>query len=1099
MGGGNKNPPSNPGYEKLNFEPKGQQIRSIYQDRIKQFTATGQYEGVNLRSMFVSDREDSKDYVKLETYAVPNLARPPFEEAIKNEFKSTSKGDSFGPSWSTHWFRVRITVPERMNKQERVQFNWDSSSEGMVYTEDGEAVQGLTGGGERVEWIFPQSWKDGKEHLFYVEIACNGMFGNAESDIIQPPDPNRTFTLKQADIVAPNLEAWGLYIDYWILGDASREFPSESWEAHRATQVANEIINQFVPGDQQTVINGRKIAAKYLGDKVSSHKVYESGETPIVFGTGHCHIDTAWLWPFDETKRKVARSWASQCNLMDLYPEHRFTCSSAQQFKWLEKLYPKTFDRVREKVHEGKFQYIGGSWVEHDTNMPSGESLTRQFILGQRYFESRFGTRCTTFWLPDTFGYSAQLPQLCRLADMTRFFTQKLSWNNINTFEHTTFNWVSLDGSQVLTHMPPSETYTAEAHFGDVKRSISQHKSMDADNTSLLVFGKGDGGGGPTMEQIEKLRRCRGISDTIGLLPRVTMGTSVDEFFDVLEKKEAAKKTFATWYGELYLEFHRGTYTTQSNNKKGNRKSEIMMRDLEMIATWASVHSKGYSYPKQAIDDMWEDICLMQFHDCLPGSCIEMVYRDTDRMYAALFAKGGKLMKEALNALGAGSNSTCETKPLAINTHPWKRTELVKVPKSSQKSIIQSASDDHAYALVTSSGSGFAEEVAFPADKAPKVEVLKMEDDVYVLQNEKLKVTIEGGAITSLIYRDQNREVIPKGKKANQLVIFDDKPLYWQAWDVEVYHFESRQELPAGTVSVVEDGPLRATVEVKTQISKESWIKTRISLDAAVMGAGEMVAFESELEWQEKMKFLKVEFPVDVHNTEASYETQYGLLKRPTHYNTTWDMAKFEVCCQRWADLSEHGFGVSIINDCKYGFATSGDTMRLSLMRSPKAPDAHADMGRHSFRYAMYPHAGYVSESTIYTAADFNNPLQVSEVPFSSIESAQRLLNTATVRAGSSIILDAVKRGEDDEDVSVGGLPTRKGKSVIMRFYESLGGRATTVVSTHLPVKKVYKTNLLEDDQEEVAVECVEVNGENISELQITLRPFEVATFRLQL
>jgi alpha-mannosidase len=471
---------------------------------------------------------------------------------------------------------------------------------------------------------------------------------------------------------------------------------------------------------------------------------------------------------------------------MDQYPEHRFTCSSAQQYKWLEKLYPKTFERVRQKVLEGKFQYIGGSWVEHDTNMPSGESLSRQFILGQRYFESRFGARCKTFWLPDTFGYSAQLPQICRLSGMSRFFTQKLSWNNVNTFPHTTFNWISLDGSQVLCHMPPSETYTAEAHFGDVRRSMTQHKSLDQDNTSLLVFGKGDGGGGPTWQQIEKLRRCRGISDNVGLLPRVHVGNSVDEFFANLEKKELAGNKFVTWYGELYLEFHRGTYTTQSNNKKGNRKSEVMMKDLEMLATYASLQS-NYQYPKQDIDDMWEDICLMQFHDCLPGSCIEMVYRDTDKMYAALFKKGHKIIEGALAAMGISGVPTEGTIPHAVNTHSWKRSEIIKIP--------QNVNTPHAisekqkgYAFATSDQGSDVTPLGYGG--ATPMVTLTQSGGAYILKNDNLKVTIEGGVITSLIFLPQNREVIPKGQKANQLVIFDDKPIYWQAWDVEVYHFE---------------------------------------------------------------------------------------------------------------------------------------------------------------------------------------------------------------------------------------------------------------------------------------------------------------------
>ena len=692
-------------------------------------------------------------------------------------------------------------------------------------------------------------------------------------------------------------------------------------------------------GSQKSIIEGRKIARKYIGDKVDSSKVYDTDEKPIVYAIGHCHIDTCWLWPWAETKRKVARSWANQCNLMDRYPEHRFTCSQAQQYKWLEQLYPALYDRVKAKVKKGTFQPVGGSWVEHDTNMPSGESLVRQFLYGQRFFESHFGERCRTFWLPDTFGYSSQLPQLCRLAGMSRFFTQKLSWNNINNFPHTTFRWVSLDGSQVMCHMAPAETYTADAHFGDVKRSVTQHKSMDQDKTSLLVFGKGDGGGGPTWEHLEKLRRCRGLSDKVGLLPRVKMGDSVEDFFDRLEKKAEDGTEFVTWYGELYFELHRGTYTTQANNKRNNRKSEIMMRDLEYLATLASLKDKSYKYPKKDIDDMWENILLCQFHDCLPGSCIEMCYDDSDELYAKVFKTGEKVMKEALSTLGFSRHGASGGIPTAINTLPWSRAEIVKLPETSN-------SKGPEYALVKGN-TGVASVEPFSSQNVrSSASIKEIKKGVFQLSNNHYRLQVEGGAITSLFDRSENREMIAKGGKANQLVIFDDKPLYWQAWDVEVYHLESREELPAGKSEIVEHGPHIVSLVTETKISEHSWVKTTISLAASIDGHPSYVEMASEVEWREKMKFLKVEFPIDITNTEASYETQYGIIRRPTHYNTSWDMAKFEVCCHKWADLSENGYGVSILNDSKYVIATCGNMMRLSLLRAPKAPDAHADMGK---------------------------------------------------------------------------------------------------------------------------------------------------------
>lgn len=562
----------------------------------------------------------------------------------------------------------------------------------------------------------------------------------------------------------------------------------------------------------------------------------------------------------------------------------------------------------------------------------------RQFLYGQRYFESHFGQRCRTFWLPDTFGYSSQLPQLCRLAGMSRFFTQKLSWNNINDFPHTTFNWVSLDGSQVLVHMAPANTYTANAEFGDVKRSLSQNKSMDQDATGLLVFGKGDGGGGPTWEHLEKLRRCRGISDTTGLLPRVKMGDSVEDFYDKLEQKLEEGTDFVTWYGELYLELHRGCYTTQANNKRNNRQTEIMLHDLEFLATMATIKDITYSYPKPKIDNMWEAMLLCQFHDCLPGSALEMCYRDSDKLYAEVFETGGKVIEDALDVLGYSRHDVPNNRLTALNTLPWPRSEIVKIPRSI-------CSKDH-YALLQGD-TGVVDVQKLSAENATSTASIKeIKEGVYQMSNTNLKIEVEDGRITSIVDLIEDREIVAAGGKANQLVIFDDKPLYWQAWDVEVFHLDTRRELPAGSSQIVEHGPHRVSVLTETKISEKSWIKTRISLAASIKDYPSYIEMASEIEWHEGMKFLKVEFPVDIMNTEASYETQYGITRRPTHYNTAWDMAKFEVCCHKWADLSENGYGVSILNDSKYGFATAGNMMRLSLLRAPKAPDAHADMGK---------------------------------------------------------------------------------------------------------------------------------------------------------
>lgn len=1084
---------SGPTYPQLASRPIGKQISSIYKGRLVQFIGGGQYRGQNLIAKLDDDR--LSDAVKLHVWNAPNLSRPTFEEATRkdNSYRKTHKGEKFGPSWSTHWFRLQFELPQSWNDKPQIELHWDSNSEGMVWTEDGKPLQGLTGGGQRTEWILSNEYREPeKQHTIYIEMACNQMFGNPTGgDTIQPPDPDVYYRLNEADLVSVNLDARALYYDFMIIADAAREFPDNSWEQHQALQIGNEIMDTFIAGSgsNSAIRDCRTIAKRYLGDDIDSAQVYKSDKAPLVFGIGNCHIDTCWLWPWAETKRKIARSWSNQCDLLDRYPEYRFVASQAQQYAWLEKYYPYAFDRVKQKVKEGKFQTVGGSWVEHDTNLPSGESLVRQFLYGQRYFQSRFGERCRTFWLPDTFGYSSQLPQLCRLAGMNRFFTQKLSWNNINTFPHTTFNWVSLDGSQVICHMAPAETYTAEANFGDVHRSITQHKSMDQDPSSLLPYGKGDGGGGPTFGMLEKLRRCRGMSDQIGeRLPRVELGGSVDDFFDRLEKKSAKaaangdpKQDFVTWYGELYFELHRGTYTTQANNKRNNRKAEILLHDIEYLATLATVRGvEGYKYPKKDLDKMWEGVLLCQFHDCLPGSAIEMCYDDSDKLYEEVFTRGEKLLADAMSALGYGASGSAA----AINTLSWKRQELVGMP------------DSPAFGLASSDGN------VRPLDNRSRATVTEL-DSGFHLGNDDFDVVVEDGVIVCLYDRKADRHVVPPGSKANQLVLFDDKPLYWQAWDVEVYHLDSRKVLHAepGSTVITESGPERVSVTTTTKISEESIIKTTISLSASLPSSSSspsLISCTAEVDWHETMKFLKVEFPTAITNTQASYETQFGIIRRPTHYNTTWDMAKFEVCCHKWADLSEYGYGVSILNDSKYGFATVGSLMRLSLLRAPKAPDAHADMGKHVIKWAILPHSGPLDERTIRAGFEFNNPLRIARHPRPYEAATWLSAFKFSSNSSPSLVIDTVKRAEDDDDVAhaenyIPGAARKGHRHVVLRVYESLGGRSRgTIELGPLKVEKVWRCNLLEDE-----IEKVELDGRG--GLGVDLRAFEVVSYKVRI
>ncbi|PMD32478.1 glycoside hydrolase family 38 protein [Hyaloscypha variabilis F] len=1068
--------------------PVGKRITSLYKKRLDNFFTPGQWEKVNLLAALKDGVYSGPENIKLAVWHATGTTRPTFKEATEksNPYKETQTGENFGPSWTTHWFRASLTVPKELCQEDTpVELHWDCDNEATVWSEKGEPLQGLTGRGERVEWILPKAFKDGKEHILYIEMACNGMFGNgpgrpifknnAGGDSIQPPDENKHFKLSKAELVAPNMQARMLSVDFQIIHDAAVELSEDSWEQHEALNVASRIIDTFNASDKTSILRCRKIAEEYLGSEINSERVYGSIEDkkPTVYAIGHCHIDTCWLWPWAETRRKVVRSWSNQCDLMDRYPELNFACSQAQQFKWLKEDYPYAWERVKSKIKSGQFHPIGGCWIEHDTNLPGGESLVRQFLYGQRFFEANFGTRSTTCWLPDSFGFSSQLPQLCRQAGMTRFLTQKPCFNSVNDFPHTTFNWVALDGSQVICHMPPCKTYCSEASFGDIKRSITNHKSLDQDNTALVAFGKGDGGGGPTWQHMERLRRIRGMANTVGQVPRVHSGGAVDDFFNNLEKKASS---LVTWYGELYFELHRGVYTTQASQKSNNRRSEFLLRDIELLATIASIQDSSYRYPKKELDEMWEGVLLCQFHDCLPGSAIKMCYDDSNEIYANVFQTGYNLLQTIYPVLGISevrteSISSLEN-TLALNTLPWPRQEIIAGSENQ--------------AVIAHGSSNLLSVAEFGTSQTEKlVTIEESTTGVFVLQNSQLSVTVEDGCIISLYDRKAKREVL--SGRANKFVIFDDQPIYWQAWDVEVYHLETRQELRATTTSILEDKPYRVSVLTETKISELSSIRSTITLSAAFDGQQSYVECAADINWHETMKFLKVEFPVDVRNTEASYETQFGIIKRPTHYNTSWDMAKFEVCCHKFADLSEYNYGVSILNDSKYGFATVGNVMRLSLLRSPKAPDDTADMGHHSIRWAIMPHQGELGAETVRAAFNFNNPLKLVNVTRQSCLSVFPIV----LRGDENLVLDTVKRGEDDGDMSTDELPRREGRSVVIRVYDALGGRGRGVVETTWSVSKVFKTNLLEDDGEEVPF------GDG--RFEVDLGPFQVATYRLVL
>ncbi|XP_056138138.1 alpha-mannosidase 2C1 [Lampris incognitus] len=941
--------------------------------------------------------------------------RIPFAEAVEQDFSPYSPGDTFGPTWWTCWFRVTLTIPESWRGKE-VHLLWESDGEAMVWR-DGQPVQGLTKEGEKTSYILTECLKEEDSHsvTLYVELACNGLFGAGHGSMIAAPDPNKKYSVQKAELVVFNRDTRELLTDFEMLVDIVKQLGEGEQRGYQALFTVNEMVNLCDPADPNTFSKAHSLAHKFFTQRngQSQHTVH---------AMGHCHIDSAWLWPYDETIRKCGRSWVTVIRLMESNPEFVFTCSQAQQFHWVKSCYPGLFSQIQHYVKNGRFIPVGGTWVEMDGNLPSGESMVRQFLEGQRFFHQEFGIYCKEFWLPDTFGYSAQLPQIMQGSGISNFLTQKLSWNLVNVFPHSTFFWEGLDGSHVLTHFPPGNSYEMKGKVEDLVNTVRNNKDKGRANHSAALFGFGDGGGGPTQLMLDRLKR---VQDTDGL-PKVQM-SSPDKLFSQLRAESAL---LCTWTGELFLELHNGTYTTQAEIKRGNRQCEALLHDIEVVSSLALWRDKAFRYPSDQIRELWRLLLLNQFHDVIPGSCIEMVVEDALGYYKDIRSIGGRLLRDALRALGSKEQEVVSA--AVFNSLPWERNEVIE---------LQDGAGQSGLALVRVPSCGLAA-VKVTQPVAP-VSVTVQADGTVLMENGILRTIVnKDGSLASLYLVSASREAISDDCCGNQFVMFDDIPLYWDAWDVMDYHLQTRKPVleVVQPAQVVSSGGLRGSISFTLRISDRSTITQEIVLDALCP----YIKFNTQVNWAESHKFLKVEFPVQVRSPNATYEIQFGHVQRPTHRNTSWDWAKFEVWGHKWADLSEHGFGVALLNDCKYGHSVYKNTMTLSLLRAPKAPDANADMGTHHFTYAIMPHTGsFQDASVIQHAYNLNFPLR-------STQCCADTMPWSAFSVGSpAVILETIKRSEEKN-------------ALVVRLYESYGSSVTTTLYTTLPLREAWHCDLLE-------------------------------------
>ncbi|MER5663837.1 alpha-mannosidase [Streptomyces mirabilis] len=967
----------------------------------------------------------------------------PFEEAAAAPYKPFAMDTPWGPPWGTTWFRMRGSVPADWTGK-RVEAVFDlgfvgdwpgNQAEALVHLPDGVPLKAVNPQNQYVPIAHPAT---GGEEIHYLveaasnpDILANDFAGPTPLGDRLTAGDKPLYTFKRADIAVLDENVWHLDLDVQVLRELMLELGELDPRRHEIMIALDQAMDALDLDD----ISGTAAAARAVLAPTLAKPAHASAHT--LSAAGHAHIDSAWLWPIRETKRKTSRTFSNVTALAEEYEELVFACSQAQQYEWVRDNYPHVWERIKKAVADGNWAPVGGMWVEADGNLPGGEALARQLIHGKRFFIEHFGIETKGVWLPDSFGYNAAYPQLAKLAGNDWFLTQKLSWNQTNKLPHHSFWWEGLDGTRIFTHFPPVDTYNVEFSGKEMAHAVRNYQDKGRGTTSLAPFGHGDGGGGPTREMMERARRLASLEGSAKV--RVE---HPDAFF-ATAREEIPKDQ--VWSGELYLELHRATYTSQARTKQGNRRSEHRMREAELWATTAALNAPGYSYPYEKLDRLWKTVLLHQFHDILPGSSIAWVHREAEAEYARVAKEVEAITAEAVAALGTG-----ETR--VFNTSPVDRAEVVRTSVGIPM-----------YAEVPAGGSAL-----LGAQEPPRPVTVEGR----VLDNGLVRVELaEDGTLASVRDLTADREVL--ADKGNLLRLHSDLPNYWDAWDIDK-HYKNRYTdlLDAESVTVVEDGPLLGALKVERAFGKGS----RIVQTITVRAGSRRIDVETEIDWHEAEKILKAAFPVDIRAPHSSAEIQFGHVQRPTHTNTSWESARFEVYGHRWVHIAEPGYGVAVINDSTYGHDVSRTvredggtttTVRLSLVRAPRVPDPEADQGKHRFTYALLPGASI--EDAIAEGYALNLPLRVAD----SAGPAEPVVSVD----GEGVTIEAVKLADDASG------------DVVVRLYESRGGRGAGTLRTGFPLAGAQVTDLLERP-----LTTVDTDGNAVA---VALRPFEVRTLRL--
>lgn len=1000
----------------------------------------------------------------------------------------------------TRWFQTEVTVPESFEgKPLALELEFGGES---IVRMNGEILSALTSylhpsEATRTRVMLTDCADPGavyqveaEAHLNYMEFSEFRRQGATEIE----------YTFRTAALVTLNPEAEAYYFDIRTAFDAMKtlrnpidliakspaRLPHEveamvesfSKDTFYYERVKDAVVSSLSQVDfdfeKERTLSSLPKARQVFAEKMAA--IPGDAHTVIKF-VGQAHIDTAWLWPVRESIRKSAKTFSNVCSLMDRYPEFIFAFSQPQLFEFMKDHYPELYERIKEKVRAGQLELVGNTWVEMDTNIPSGESLVRQILYGRQFFLQEFGTCSDVFWMPDVFGYSWALPQIIRRSGMKYFFTSKLINNDDNRFPYSLFQWQGVDGTRIPAYLQRLN-YNGQVCAQTLATLYSRFDQKDVLDEALMTFGYGDGGGGPTYQMLETARRLEAFPG----LPKLEIATSESFFRDA----EPVFPELPVWNDEMYYEFHRGTYTSQADVKKNNRKSELLYRQAEMACVF-DLEENGTAYPYEEFLGGYKKLLTNQFHDIMPGSSIHAVYEDARKDYKVIQGVGNALLERAADRLARGISHEANTL-VVWNFLSWERTDTVRMPlqgtawaAAEKIRVLDGSGNPVASGIVHENGervlrfSACVPPMGYSCYRLVQGESQECQWPVVVsrtcLENRFFRLELDGQGNLSEIWDKRCNRPVLRGV-SNLLKIFEDKPGGETAWNIDIEYQNKEWVLDqAESVEVSCDGGVVGSIRTKRRFNR-SVITQEIVLHSDL----DRIDFRTYVDWDETEKMLKAEFNLEVHSSKAAYEIQFGAIERPTHDNTSYDRTKFEVSAHKWADLSEGSYGVSLLNDCKYGYDTRENRMRLTLLRSSIDPDPTADRGHHEFTYALRPHeGGWVQAGTVNAGYGLNVPLYPVFCPKSG-EGTLPAEKSYLSSSRPNVVIDTVKAAED-------------GSGVILRVYEATGSRTDAAVTVGFPADQAVECNLMEERERDL-----EFDGRI---LRFTIKPFEIKTFLL--